>query len=195
MLTPDQFVASKALDEGAWLHARRGGLTATAMAKAMTPAGYRDVLAEWDNHEPIPDNPYMAFGRDNEAWVALWVKDRFGVMPNEWLIRHADNPVALATPDGLSLDHDTIAEIKTTGKDWGSVDKVPVQYVRQVQWQLYVTGAVSCVFAWLLRAESEVGVMVPAWLEPKCGVIERDEVMIAKMVDVSAKLWEEIGGN
>jgi len=194
MLTADQFVASKALDEGAWLQARRAGLTATTMAKAMTPAGYRDVVAEWDNTEPIPDNPYMAFGRDNEGWVALWVKERYGIMPNEWLIRHADNGVAYATPDGLSLDHETIAEIKTSGKDWGSVEKAPIQYQRQVQWQLYVTGASSCVFAWLLRTESDDGVMVPAWLEPKCGVIERDEALIGKMVETSRKLWDEIGG-
>jgi putative phage-type endonuclease len=194
MLTADQFVASKALDEAAWFDARRSGLTATTMAKAMTPAGYRDVVAEWGNTEPIPDNPYMAFGRENETWVALWVKDRFGVMPNEWLIRHPNHPTALATPDGISLDHDTIAEVKTSGKDWGTAAKAPIQYQRQVQWQLYVTGASSCVFAWLLRAESEVGVMVPAWLEPKCGVIERDEIMIAKMVETSRKLWEEIGG-
>lgn len=192
MLTADQFVASKQLDEVAWLDARRLGLSATTMSKAMTPSGFREVVADWDNETPVTVNAYMQFGLDNEPWLAMWVKGETGVMPNDWLIRHESNLVAMATPDGLSLDGLTIGEIKTTGKDWGSVDKIPVAYVRQVQWQLYVTGAERCVFAWLLREESEAGVMVPAWLEPKYGFIDRDETIIESMVMRSAELWRAI---
>jgi len=192
MLTADQFVASKQLDEAGWLEARRLGLSATTMAKAMTPAGFRDVVAEWDNHTPIPVNAYMQFGLDNEPWLAMWTKQVTGVMPNDWLIRHESNLTALATPDGISLDGDTIAEIKTTGKDWGSLDKIPIAYIRQVQWQLYVTGATSCVFTWLLREESDTGVMVPAWLEPKYGFIDRDADIIEGMVDRCAEVWQAI---
>lgn len=187
MITADRFLASKSLDEQAWLDARRLGLSATTMAQAMTPSGLRDVLGNWDNPTPVVVNAYMQFGLDSEAWLSLWTKEQTGVMPNDWLIRHDEFADAIATPDGLSLDHETISEIKTTGKDWGSVEKIPIQYQRQVQWQLYVTGASSCVFVWLLREESD-GVMVPAWLEPKYGVIARNGDIIDKMVERSAEV-------
>jgi hypothetical protein len=90
------------------------------------------------------------------------------------------------------LGHQQIGEFKTTGKDWA---KPPLQYVRQVQWQMYVTGADSCLFAWLLRkvALSDDGpVMVPGWFEPKYLVIERDEKMISKLVETAERLWETV---
>jgi putative phage-type endonuclease len=191
MIGPDRFLASKSIDERGWLDARRLGMSATTMAKAMTPSGFREVVDNWDNDTPIPVNAYMQFGLDSEPWLSLWAKEQTGVMPNDWLICHEEFRDAIATPDGLSLDHSTISEIKTTGKDWGSVDKAPIQYQRQVQWQLYVTGASSCVFVWLLREESN-GVMVPAWLEPKYGVIERNNDIIDKMVERSAELAEAL---
>lgn len=190
MLSADQFVTSKALDESGWLEARREGLSATTMAKAMTPAGYRDVMLAWGDTTPIPVNDYMRFGLENEPWLSLWAKEQFGTMPNDWLIRHESNDVALATPDGLSLDHTAILEIKTTGKDWA---KPPAQYIRQVQWQIYVTGAAYCYFVWLLREEYE-GRLVPAWLEPKYMVIERDDNLITDMVYTAEELWTDIRG-
>lgn len=190
MLFADQFVASKGFSEAAWLDARRTGLTATTMAKAMTPAGFREVVDGWGDTSPVPVNAYMQFGLDSEPWLALWAKDQFYAMPNDWLIRHHLNEIALATPDGMSLNHGAILEIKTTGKDWA---KPPINYVRQVQWQLYVTGADYCDFVWLLREEHE-GVMVPAWLEPKSTVIERDETMIIDMVQTADDLWAELAG-
>lgn len=194
MMAASQFVASKGLDEASWLAARKTGLSATTMAQAMTPAGYRDVLADWDNNTPIVVNAYMQFGLDSELWLALWAKEHLegDLMPNDWLIRHHDNPVALATPDGIGLDHNVIVEIKTTGKDWDSVDKVPIKYYRQIQWQLYVTDAVECALVWLLREQTEAGVMVPAWLEPKYGFILRDDNVINDMVETSTKLWSAI---
>jgi predicted phage-related endonuclease len=78
-----------------------------------------------------------------------------------------------------------------TRKDWNP-EKIPVQYRRQVQWQLYVTGAESCVFAWMLREERN-GVFVPAWFEPEVTVIERDEAMIRTLVSCAQELWERVG--
>ena len=90
----------------------------------------------------------------------------------------------MATPDGLNADWSIIAEVKTTGKDWDG-NTIPIQYRRQVQWQLHVTGAKHCVFAWLLRVEDDNGVFAPAWLEPKVVIIDRDEDMIADLIDVA----------
>jgi len=193
MLHVTQFVASKSLDESGWLEARRTGVTATQIAKGATPSGRKEVLASYWSEFDIMDTPEMAFGRDSEPWLAMWAKEHYGTMPNDWLIRKDDDPIALATPDGLSVDHSFILEVKTTGKDWESVDKIPIAYKRQVQWQLYVTGAEYCVFVWLLRANVD-GRMVPAWFAPKSDLIYRDENMIGELKDASRILWSEING-
>jgi len=194
MLSADQFIANKALDFTGWVEARRAGVTATQVAKASTPAGFTESVRDTVQPPEPFDNPYMAFGREQEGPVGLWIKERFGIFPNEWLISRdvnipEGNPMEFATPDGLSLDHTTISEVKTTGKDWTDA-VVPIQYRRQVQWQLHVTGADHCILAWLLRAEVE-GRMVPAWFEPKVMTVERDPDMIQDLVATANRLWEE----
>ena len=120
----------------------------------------------------------------------MFVKAQTGVMPNEWLIKSDKYPTHTATPDGLSIGHEAISEVKTTGKDWDPL-KLPVQYRRQVQWQLHVTGAETCVFAWMLR-EERGGMFLPAWFEPRMHVVERDEEMISELVMVADRLWERV---
>lgn len=187
----DQFVASKSLDELAWLGAREGKITATLIANAHTEKGRAEALTKLAGEaEPIQDNAYMEFGRRMEPFISMWLKDRFGVLPNDWLIAHEENHQYVATPDGLSFWEPVISEVKTTGKDWGSYDKVPANYKRQVQWQMFVTGAERCVFAWLLREEHE-GRFYSSWLEPKHAIVERDDSAIEKLIEVAAELLLE----
>jgi hypothetical protein len=189
MIQAERFIANKALSKDRWLEARRGGVTATQVAKAASgPGGFGQAVMEYREEFQETDNPYMKFGRDWEGPISMHLKDRFGIMPNEWLISSSVSDHYLATPDGLSLGHDQISEVKTTGKDWATI---PVQYRRQVQWQLFVTGAGSCVFAWMLR-ESRNYVFLPAWFDPKVEIIERDEDMIASLVKVADELWERV---
>lgn len=187
MISIDRFVAPSSVKD-AWLLARADGVTATQVSKASTPAGFKEAIAALDNPVEIQDNDYMRFGREQEASIMLEVKREYGVLANDWLISAAEADWHLATPDGLSLTHDLIAEVKTTGKDWETVAQIPIHYRRQVQWQLHVTGASLCVFAWMLRAEDKNGVFVPAWVTPKMGLISRDEKEIAKLKDVAEKL-------
>jgi len=185
-LRVERMVARSLTDE--WYKARQYGVSATTVAKAASgPAGYDAELNRALNPEEhvVEDNAYMKFGRDWENWIVESLPSEYGVEANDWLIcgLGADR-WHLATPDGLNSDWTTIAEVKTTGKDWeGST--IPIQYRRQVQWQLHVTGAQRCVFAWLLRAEADNGDFVPAWLEPKHVVMERDEAMIADLKEVA----------
>ena len=191
VIEPTRFVANKAMSKDGWLEARRAGVTATQVARAASgPGGFEQAVMEYREEFQEQDNAFMKFGRDWERPISLFLKDNFGVMPNEWLIRAEENPTHLATPDGLTLGHQQISEIKTTGKDWNP-ERIPVQYRRQVQWQLHVTGATSCLFAWMLR-ESRNYVLVPAWFEPKVIVLERDEDMIGELVTVADDLWGRV---
>lgn len=189
MIYPDQFVASKHLNEQAWLEARKTGVTATQVAKAASGAGgFDQMVSEYRSEFVEQDNPYMRFGREWEGPIAMTLKERHGILPNDWLIRNRHVEHHMATPDGLSVDHSMISEIKTTGTEW---KKIPAQYIRQVQWQLYVTGADTCVFAWMLRDEFD-GVFIPAWFEPEIELIHRDDGLIEKLVKVADKLWERV---
>jgi hypothetical protein len=192
MIPAERFLAHKADDFEAWLEARRSGVTATQVANAATPAGFEraaaDFLTEWRE----PDNPYMKFGRDWESHIADYVEKAFQVSPNEWLVA-GENPMHLATPDGISENHTVIGEYKTTGKDWGHVEKLPLRYKRQIQWQLHVTGAQSCIVSWLVREEVD-GEFVPAAFTPVSGIMFRDEDMIAELVTVADRLWAFVNG-
>ena len=85
--------------------------------------------------------------------------------------------------------HGTIVEVKTTGRDWGRYDWVPIHYQRQVQWQLYVTGAEECVFAWMLRETAPDKSFVPAWPGPKYVTVKRQQRIIDDCLAVADKLY------
>ena len=192
MIEPSRFLVSSS-DYEKWLEVRATGVTATAVSKAVTPEGFREVMDSLRNPTPIADNDYMRFGREQESALIEKLSTQFDLEPNDWLIAKDDseNRWQMATPDGLSPGHELIAEVKTTGRDWGEWRAVPGHYQRQVQWQLYVTGATSCVFGWMLRTTRQ-GDMVPAWPGPKFVVVNRDEALIERLIGVAETLYREL---
>lgn len=186
MIGIERFIASSQTRD-LWLAARDRGVTATQVAKASTPAGMKEVLAQIENPQPIEANAFMDWGNEREAYISHVVKERYGILSNDYLIcaEGAGNEWQMATPDGLSLDHTVIGEYKTSGK---SLDKVPANYMRQVQWQLYVTGAEKCLFAYELRLEGPEG-FVPGF-DVECQWIERNEEMISELIVTAQKVQE-----
>lgn len=197
MISADRFVARQS-DYDRWVSARKCGISATTVANAATPSGYRQVLKEYGN--PVEDNPYMRFGRESESVLMDHVHQEYGVLPSDWLISGPESWM-LATPDGLSPDHSVIAECKTTGQEWG--DKIPIRYLRQVQWQLHVTGAERCVFVWnerkvasglgSVRYDQGYGSFYLAWLIPKVIIVERDDRIILNLIEVARRLRGDLG--
>ena len=183
MIEPTRFIA-RSTDREAWLAARERGVTATQVAKAATPAGMREQLALIENPEPIIDNEFMAWGREREPVIAMEIKERFGILPNDWLIAAEGdgNAWMMATPDALSLDHSVIGEFKTGGKP----PSLPIHYRRQIQWQLFVTGAEQCVYAYEQRL-GEFGAFYPAF-DLHVEVVLRDEQEIEKLRAVAQEL-------
>ena len=184
MISIERFIVSSQTKD-LWLAARDRGVTATQVAKASTPAGMKEVLAQIENPTPVEPNGFMDWGVEREAYIAHVVKERYGILPNDWLLcaDGAGNEWQMATPDGLSLDHKLIGEYKTSGK---SLEKVPANYMRQVQWQLYVTGAEKCLFAYELRLEGPEG-FVPGF-DVECQWIDRDEKMIGDLIKVAEEV-------
>lgn len=185
MIAADRFIARYS-DFDQWIAARAGGVSATEVRDASTPSGFLQVVERRRNPVRVIPNAYMDFGSEHEGWIALWLKREYGLMPNEWLIAAEDNPLYFSTPDALSLDHSEIGEVKT----WGTEPKsVPLAHRRQAQWQLRSSGAVRCFYAGMLRREVN-GVLVPAWVEPKVWVIERDDELIAELEATAERILE-----
>lgn len=180
LIPAERFLAHQSYRDE-WMQARTGLITATTVARAATPAGFREVM----EHRQAEDNPFMAFGREAEHDILKAGKPH-GVLECGWLIR-GEYPLHAATPDGLSPDHRLIGEAKTTGTDWRTI---PAQYRRQVQWQLYVTGADRCLFLWDLRLVDDLGGFYRPWLDPKSEWIDRDEEEIERLIGVANRLEE-----
>lgn len=172
-------------DRDEWLEARSRGVTATAVAEAATPSGFASLIASW-SEPPFEGNGYTDFGTWAEPYLMRYAHLEHGILPNDWIVRSAEDERWLATPDGLSPDHRLIAEAKTTGKDWSSP---PIKYMRQIQWQLMVTGAERCLLVWQLRAVADDGSFYLAWLEPKTRWIDPDPVMQEELVSVAERVW------
>lgn len=189
MIDVNRFLV-RSSDREAWLSARADGVTATMVSRGATPQGYKDVVAEIHNPVSIEPNAVMRWGNEREPFIAMRVKEMFGVMPNDWVIAKdfGLNKWQMATPDGLSLDHQLIGEYKTTGKP---LDKIPAHYMRQIQWQLHVTDATACVFAYELRKERTDGSFYPA-LDIEAQMVERDEALIEKLIGVAEEIQMNI---
>jgi len=186
VIAVERFIASSQTRD-LWLAARDRGVTATQVAKASTPAGMKEVLAQIENPVAVEPNAFMDWGNEREAYIAHVVKERYGIMPNDWLLC-ADGPAnswMLATPDGLSMDHKLIGEYKTSSKP---LDKIPANYMRQVQWQLMVSGAERALFAYELRLEGPNG-FAPGF-DVECQWVDRDDEMIEKLISVAQEVQQ-----
>ena len=190
MIEADRFLV-RSSDREAWLKARAEGVTATMVQRAFTPAGMKEVLAELDEPREVTPNGFMSWGNEREPYLAEFVKQRYGILANDWLIsaggRMSPDRWMMATPDGLSLDHTIIGEYKTSGKP---LDKIPAHYMRQIQWQMWVCGpqAQSCVFAWELRMDAPGGFAPGFDIETQ--IVQRDNALIEKLVAVAEKVQQ-----
>ncbi len=186
MIEVDRFLV-RSSDREAWLWHRSQGVTATMVARAFTTAGFAEVVAQMENPVEVTVNAYMEWGNEREPYIAQIVKERYGLLPNDWLISAgvslSPDRWMMATPDGLSLDHKMIGEYKT-GSSLGKTIKA--EHVRQMQWQMWVTDAESCVYAFEERRDAPGG-FAPGF-DVECRVVERDEKLIKELVSVAEKL-------
>lgn len=147
--------------EDEWLQARRQYITATMIARlAQSRSEWQRVWDERERGSTFHGNRYTDWGKEREpniaGYIQMFTDSRFE--RNEALFVHEDG-VSAATPD-MVLDDEgdlMLAEIKTVKAEiaWSRPpadsnprDFIPGKYYDQVQWQLYVTGAHRCVFAW-----------------------------------------------
>ena len=174
-----------------WLEARRSYVTATEVAQLVRRGqDYWDELREikaGDRTAPdISGLPAVRHGREREALIAPYVQSlEEGMVPNDDL--YVRNQRYAATPD--LVGDGIVGEIKTikdtrlaklqAAKGWPTG-----QYYDQVQWQLFVTGAIACIFAWE-PVEMWEGEFVPREDLRDHITIHRDEERINQLQEVA----------
>ena len=174
-----------------WLDARRKYVTATEVAQLVRRGQdywdeLREIKAGQRTAPDISNLPAVRHGREREAVIVPYVQSlEEGMVPNSDL--YVRNERYAATPD--LVGDGIVGEIKTikdtrlaklqAAKGWPTG-----QYYDQVQWQLFVTGAIACIFAWE-PYEDWGGELVPREDMRDNITIHRDEERIKALQEVA----------
>jgi hypothetical protein len=165
-------------DRPAWLEARQTRITSTDVAKAMTPSGWRAVVATKLFGLDRADNEYFAHGRDREEAIAAAALDRHGLEPNRFLY---DGNSHSATPDAIHPERAELGEFKT---GTGPMPKTtPRLYRDQMYLAQYVFGAERTCLGWEQHSNG-----VPVDLEPTWRWVPRDDERIEELLAKSREL-------
>lgn len=174
-------------DEAKWLAARRTGISATTIAKAMTPAGRAAVIEDY-LHPQEDDGRLWAYrdhGHKREReFLGDWIAEHFGMRHNTALWAHEVYTRHLATPDGVADPGQGLYELKTSTKPLPRT--TPRPYRDQMQWQMHVMGEDRVLLVWE-HHEDFIPVGLPEWRWT-----ERDDERITEMVGVADSLLFEM---
>ena len=179
-----------------WLDDRRKYVTATEVAQLVRRGQdywdeLREIKAGQRTAPDISGLPAVRHGREREALIVPYVQSlEEGMVPNEDL--YVRNERYAATPD--LVGDGIVGEIKTikdtrlaklqSAKGWPTG-----QYYDQVQWQLFVTGAIACIFAWE-PVEMWEGEFVPREDLRDHITIHRDEERIKALRETADRFLE-----
>jgi len=132
----------------------------------------------------VPDA--IRVGNLAESAVLDYAEEEIGKIRRNQFRVHDELKWASATLDAVVIGKQEGVEAKTTSRtdEWGdeSTDNIPITYVAQTQWQMFVTGFER---VW-------VPVLMPDFvLKFKMYVVESDEEIISQIVDTCTTFWEE----
>lgn len=196
-------------DREAWLAERATGVTATEVRELSKQGpGYASDLEQIKRglkSDPFTGNKYTDHGKKREPVIAAKVERVYGILPESRVFHHPDNSQYLASPDGVGvLDGELVlAEIKTSGKKKlpGTLAFDESGYYDQIQWALFVTGAVRCLYVleqcfWGAGNELVVPELFD-WDDPDLQVVwvTRDEARISELKATADEFLERLDGD
>src|SRR6185312_9115243 len=137
--------------------------------------------------EPTPPTPQQEWGNRFEKVVAEWYEETQGVklLPGGF-VRNRDRRFLAAHPDRLIDGRRIGVEIKIVGiwsrDGWGEpgTDRVPLQYLAQVNWCMWLTGC-------------QVWDLVPYFWElgPQVYTLRADPELQQMMVEQAVAFWRQ----
>lgn len=195
-LREGRVVVPEGATEEAWLEGRSEGVTASEIHRVARggPSVRREVLDGKLNGSRFRGNAHTRRGHLRESLLveaAAAEVARLGgtLAPNGALWAAADEPLFLATPDGVgSLGGRIVgAEVKSLTK---RPDRIDPSHYSQVQWGLRVLGAERWLYAFEVVDEDGTSLE-----DPTLRWIERDEEYIAHLEDGARRFiaWREAG--
>ena len=169
-------------DRDAWLVARNTGVTASNAASLATENSIDSILKSKFYSEFV-GNAATDWGLEREPMLLDWA----GFNQNKYLFKSDDNERFMATPDGIKIDADNnieLCQVKTSSKPF---TKIPSNYFRQMQWEMFVMGAKRNLLVWEAHEN-----FVPIDPEPISVWIDRDEEMIATLKQLADVLLRRL---
>lgn len=145
---------------------------------------YYDKTAEFEDKEEKPNKAIQA-GVLLEDSVIDFAAQSLGVKVKRNQFRvHSEHKWASSTLDAMIVGSNEAIEAKTTSMcdGWGEerTDQIPIYYIAQVQWQMFVTGIER---VW-------VPCLMPDYvLAFKLYVVDRDQDIINRLVEQCADFW------
>lgn len=169
-------------DRDAWLAARNTGVTASNAASLATENSIDSILKSKFYSEFV-GNPATEWGLEREPLLLEWAKFN----QNKYLYRFDETSRFMATPDGIRFDANgdiELCQVKTSSKPF---TKIPSNYHRQMQWEMFVMDAKRNLLVWEAHEN-----FVPIDAEPVSLWIERDDEMITKLKQLAEVLLRRL---
>ena len=165
-----QRIVANSDDRDAWLEARNTGITASN-AGALATENSIDSILKSKFFTDFIGNPATDWGIEREPFLLEWA--RFD--QNTFLFHSPENLRFMATPDGIRENETGIelCQVKTSSKP---LTKIPANYFRQMQWEMYVMDAGRNLLVWEQHKD-----FIPVDLEPVSLWIDRDEDTITQL--------------
>ncbi len=140
-----------------WFEMRKGGITATGITAINGSSPYKTAYRLWaELTGQVGEQEVGAAaqrGQLLEQAVADYYTAETGkkLRKSNGIVRLKEHPWAMASLDRTIVgDTDGLVEIKTSTSNRWQLYPVPPEYVDQVQWQMFITGASYCDVAVLL---------------------------------------------
>ena len=166
-----------------WLEFRRNHICASDAPIIMGNNPYKKIHQLYDEkikcYESVP-NQYMKRGLELEPIALQAFEKETGLIMFPVVAVHDDLGWMAASFDGMTIEGDSIVEIKCPGKkthDIAMNKMIPTQYYAQLQHQMHVAGLN---FAYYYSFDGENGIILE---------VQRDQEVIEKMIEKELEFW------
>lgn len=187
---------TEGLPKSEWLRLRQAGIGGSDVAAILGLSKYRSIMHVYEEKtaeviEEQEDSEAAYWGRMHEDMLRDEFTTRhahlgFEVRKLEKILQHPKYPWAIANLDGLIFAPNGgagILECKTSSEwlaDLWKDEQVPMYYLTQLQWYLFVSDLQWGYFSTLIGGNRYVSVR-----------IERDDALIAVLVERCGKFWTD----
>lgn len=184
------------LPKSEWLKLRQSGIGGSDVAAILGLSKFRSALHVFEDKTADvvveqPDNEGMYWGRRHEDMLREEFIERqahkgYEVRKLDKILQHPEHPWAIANVDGIILAPNGAAgilECKTSSEwlfDQWKDDQVPMYYLTQIQWYLFVADLDWGYFSTLIGGNK--------YRSPR---IERDDELINLMFDRCSAFWHD----